>query len=97
MSQCWHLCKSCWSGVVRAGVGVLGWLLLTLAVRVLTLFSKLRPGTGLQLPWPDMGESFRGGEVCTPFEQTGMCSLVTCCMRMGFSSVKDSLSGDAGG
>ncbi len=82
--------------MVRAGAGVLGGLLLTLAVRVLTLFSKPRPGTGLQLLRPEVGDSFVGGDVCAPFEHIAICSLETCCMRMGFSSFKDSLSGDAG-
>lgn len=80
--------------MVRAGAGVLGKLLPTLAVAVFKPSSKPRPGAGLQLPWPEAGDSFFGGEVCIPFEHA--CSLETCCMRMGFSSFKDSLSGDAG-
>lgn len=54
-SQCWHLCKSCWS------VGRLP----SLSVKE---SSKLSSCAGLQLPLAELGESFKGGEVWTSVE-----------------------------
>lgn len=60
------------------------------------LFSKPRLRAGLQFSWREVGDSFLSDDICTPFEHIATCSLETLCIRMGFSSFIDSLSGDTG-